>query len=136
MYKNFEIKIYKFENLKTKNERYEWESSVSSCPDWDKNLICKHISILRQIKSEEDENKLQICTKESQALQKLCNKLQSLIKDFLMVCILQKTADQKEFRLNKKKCDKLPDLNLCFYVVSKILYLIFILNQRLSIRLY
>ncbi|RNA16525.1 hypothetical protein BpHYR1_011547 [Brachionus plicatilis] len=31
--------------------------------------------------------------KEFQALQKLCNLLHSLIKDFLMVCILQKIAE-------------------------------------------
>ncbi|RNA21192.1 hypothetical protein BpHYR1_001259 [Brachionus plicatilis] len=36
-------------------------------------------------------NIVQICTKEFQALQKLCNLLHSLIKDFLMVCILQKS---------------------------------------------
>ncbi|RNA13639.1 hypothetical protein BpHYR1_037885, partial [Brachionus plicatilis] len=49
-----------------------WESSLCSCPYWDKNLICKHVigvayrlklcefPGLRQIKSEEDENKLHL----------------------------------------------------------------------------
>ncbi|RNA08566.1 hypothetical protein BpHYR1_011026 [Brachionus plicatilis] len=39
---------------------------------------------------------------EFQALQKLCNLLHSFIKDFLMVCILQKIAETIFAQLEKK----------------------------------